>query len=340
MKHYTIPVFIPELACPFQCVFCNQRKITGKLKVPAPEEVNSIIESYLETYPEGDKHVEIGFFGGNFTGIDRSEQEKYLAVARPFRESGKIQGIRLSTRPDYIDEDILQMLKIYGVTTIELGAQSMDEEVLIQAGRGHTAGDTREAAIMIREAGFELGLQMMIGLPGDTLEKSLLTAKEIIVLGATNTRIYPTLVIKGTRLEEEYLKGKYKPLELEEAVEWVKHILPLFEAVGVNVIRIGLHPSEGLLDGSELLAGPFHPSFRELVLTEIWWDLLSTFMEKEDRGNIEIAVAPGQINVAIGYEGKNRKRLLQKYGQVKFREDESLKGREYGVSNGSRPALG
>ena len=193
---------------------------------------------------------------------------------------------------------------------------------------------------MIRAAGFELGLQMMCGLPGDSLEKSIQTVREIIALGASNTRIYPALVIRGTKMEEDYLAGKYKPLEMEEAVNWVKHILPLFEDAGVNVIRIGLHPSEGLMDGSELLAGPFHQSFRELVLTEIWWDLLSPLMDNEKTGKIEIAVATGQLNAAIGYEGKNRRRLLKKIRQVKFREDESLNGREYRVSNRSRPTPG
>ncbi len=201
----------------------------------------------ISSFPKGNKHVEIGFFGGNFTGIPLDDQEKYLQVAQPFLEKGIVQGIRLSTRPDYIDEQGLHLLKKYGVTTIELGAQSMDNDVLQQSARGHTAEDVENASRMIIAAGFRLGLQMMVGLPGDTLEKSVFTARKIIELGACETRIYPVLVIKGTKMAEWYEQGKYKPLSMEEAVFWVKTILPLFEDAGVEVTRVGLHSSEGLL---------------------------------------------------------------------------------------------
>ncbi len=330
-KHYTIPVFIPELACPFQCVFCDQRKITGKQLVPEDEEIVSTIESHLRTFKEKERIVEIGFFGGSFTGIPLQHQRHYLELVQPYVEKEKIQGIRLSTRPDYINPAILELLKAMNVSTIELGAQSFDEEVLKRSFRGHTAKQTIEASKKILDYGFDLGLQMMIGLPGDTLEKSLATARKIIKLGASNTRIYPTVVIKDTALDQWYKTGKYQPLTLDEAVEWVKEILPVFEKANVKVIRVGLHPSEGLLSGDELIAGPFHPSFRELVLTEIWWDLLKAIPFDISQREIEIHVPAAELNYVIGYGGKNRKRLLEKFERVNLIGNENLMSRQFKI---------
>jgi len=210
----------------------------------------------------------------------------------------------------------------------ELGAQSLDNDVLKQSGRGHKAEDVDAAAKLILEYGFSLGLQMMIGLPGDTLQKSLYTARRITDLKADNTRIYPALVIKDTKIEELYRNGRYQPLSLEEAVSWSKELLIIFEEANVNVIRIGLHPSEGLIKGDELVAGPFHPSFRELVLTEIWHDLLKPLF-KEESQKIEITVAPDQLNYAIGYQGRNRTFLLNHFKTVKFIPNDNLTGRNF-----------
>jgi len=325
LKHYTIPVFIPQLGCPFQCVFCDQEKITSRGHVPDEAEVISTISEYLFSFPRGEKHVEIGFFGGNFTGLKPGEQIKYLEIAKGYLDKGTVQGIRLSTRPDYISEEGLHLLKRYGVTTIELGAQSLDDEVLTQAARGHTAEDIEMASRMITTFGFRLGLQMMIGLPGDTLDKSVLTAKRIIELGACETRIYPVLVIKDTKLEEWYLEGKYLPLTLDEAIFWLKAIIPEFEAGGVEVTRVGLHSSVGLNSGKELVAGPFHPSIRELAMTEVWWDRLEEITKDKRGARCEIRVHPSQYNFAIGYYGKNRKRLLRQFHDVSFFKDETLR---------------
>ncbi len=330
-KHYTIPVFIPELACPFQCVFCNQRKITGRQFIPDDSEIIRTIDEHLLSFKEKERNVEIGFFGGSFTGIPIEQQAHYLKLVRPYFKKREITGIRLSTRPDYINPRVLDLLKQWDVGTIELGAQSFDEDVLKQSFRGHTARQTEKAAKAILDYGFDLGLQMMIGLPGDTLEKTINTAKRIVELGASDTRIYPTVVIKDTALYQWYKNGEYQPLSLEEAVDWVKKILPVFEEAGIKIIRVGLHPSEGLLSGEELIAGPFHPSFRELVLTEIWRDLLTTIPETKKQDHIEIRVPPGQINYAIGYNGKNRKRLLEKFNSVKYVGDDKLRGREFEV---------
>jgi len=331
-KHFNIPVFIPELACPFQCAFCNQRKISGHIAVPDSDEIIKTVNNHLATFPKGDNHVEIGFFGGSFTGLPLLEQENFLKLAKPYLDQGLIQGIRLSTRPDYINKEVLNLLMQYGVTTIELGAQSFDQEVLKQSYRGHTPGQTTESANMVLKQGFDLGLQMMIGLPGDTLEKALMTAKTIIALGATNTRIYPTVVIKDTALHYWYNTGKYKPLSLDEAVEWTKHLLPLFEKTGVKVIRTGLHPSEGLLSGVELVDGPFHPSFKELVLTEIWYDKLKEIKANSSK-SITIHVPPREINYAIGYQSKNRKRLLEKFDRVIFKTDLAMGEKSFNVEH-------
>lgn len=331
LKHYTIPIFIPQLACPFQCVFCNQEKITSRGHIPSIRETGNTIEEYLSSFPRGKKHVEIGFFGGTFTGIPMEEQEKYLQVAQSYLEKGLVQGIRLSTRPDYIDETRLHLLKKYGVTTIELGAQSFDDEVLTLSARGHTAGDIEMASQMIVSTGFRLGLQMMIGLPGDTLEKASYTAKKIIELGAVETRIYPVLVIKGTKMAEWYEQGKYRPLTLDETISWLKELLPLFEQAEVEVTRVGLHSSEGLLSGKELIAGPFHPSVRELAMTEVWWDRLEMLTAFEDLNELRITINPSQYNFAVGYYGKNRKKLQLHIKNVSFIKDKDLKIGEYYV---------
>ncbi len=363
MKHFTIPIFVPELACPNRCVFCNQHSISGCLKQPEPDEVRDIILQHLKTIPEKDSHIEVGFFGGSFTGIEPELQEKYLAVANEFLEEGyrwsigaetihsevdgirfssetydhsssdsrwssgaettlksnRIQGIRLSTRPDYIDAEVLNRLKRYGVTTIELGAQSLDDEVLRLSGRGHTVADVEKASAMICAAGFRLGLQMMTGLPGDKTEKSMQTAQKIIELGANCTRIYPTLVIRGTELEQRWRKGDYQPQTLDEAVELSARLLNIFQQSGVEVIRVGLHPSEGLLDGSEMLAGPFHPSFRELVETFIWNEKLKPLISEYPAGNsIRIPVPEVELRYAIGYDSANRIMLEKHFNKVEF----------------------
>lgn len=331
LKHYTIPVFIPELACPFQCSFCNQKKISGHTNIPGKKEITDSLDSCLKSFKEKERYVEIGFFGGTFTGIPLVEQESYLRLVQPYLASGQIQGIRLSTRPDYINIKVLELLKEYRVATIELGAQSLDDDVLKASFRGHTARQVEKASQMIRKAGFDLGMQMMIGLPSDSLEKSLTTARKIISLGASNTRIYPALVIRDTAMHQWFNQGKYQPLSIEEAVGWSKHLLLLFEKAGVSVIRMGLHPSDGLLNGSELVAGPFHPSFRELVLTQIWKDLFSPLLKEKEIKNIEIQVPSSEINYAIGYGAGNKKILLKHFQYVKFIGKQELEKRTYRV---------
>jgi histone acetyltransferase (RNA polymerase elongator complex component) len=328
--HFTIPLFIPMQGCPFDCVFCNQRKITGQRNVQSDAEITGKIRQYLDMLPKENCNIEIGFFGGSFTGMSVLQQQHYLDLVNPWLESGKISGIRLSTRPDYIHAEILEMLKHRSVTAIELGVQSMNNEVLRLAGRGHTASDVIKAAGKIKDAGFSLGLQMMVGLPGDSYKKSLKTAKEIISLGADSTRIYPALVVRNTSLENLYRHGKYKHLTLEEAVQWCSRIVPLFEKANVKILRLGLHPSEDLLHGDDLVAGPFHVAFGEMVYSRIWKNILSEIPPSLDLA-ITIFVNPRQINQAAGHGGENRKMLEIRFKKVGFKGDDHLRGRNYHV---------
>lgn len=297
--------------------------------MPAPSEITDIIEKHLASFPKRKKEIQIGFFGGNFTGIPIEEQEAYLKVAYGYLQDGKIQGIRLSTRPDYINEQIIKLLKNYKVSTVELGAQSMVDEVLLKSSRGHTVNDTVKASEMIKSARIRLGLQMMIGLPGDTMEYDLQTASAFAELEADDTRIYPTLVIKGTALEKMYHDGKYEVLDMDEAVRRTAEVYKVFEEAGVRVIRVGLHPSEGLTSGEDLVAGPFHEAFRELVMTELWAEQLMPLTDKPSSKTLELHIAPPQFNFAIGYAAKNKKYLLRHYDNVVFMRDENLKNREY-----------
>ncbi len=316
MRHYNIPIFITELACPNRCVYCNQRHISGQVEPVTTDEVVDIIERHLATFIPP-YEAEVAFFGGSFTGIEISEQEKYLSTVQPYILSGQISGIRLSTRPDYISKEILDLLKRYNVKTIELGAQSLCEDVLLRCKRGHSVREVEVASSLIKSYGFSLGLQMMIGLPGDNLERSLQTARKIVALGADNTRIYPTLVIEHTDLAELYRNGSYTPLSLSQAVEWASEVYKIFSANGVNVLRMGLHPSESLLKGTELLAGPFHVSFREFVLSRIWLERLLA-LPKETK---TLIVNPKDINYVIGYSGCNRKVLETEGRKLNFIQD-------------------
>lgn len=334
LKYSNIPIFIPELACLHRCIFCNQVSISGQQKIPQPDEIDEIIQTNLRTIPR-DRHINIAFFGGSFTGISIELQEQYLEKAYKYVDSGQVQGIRLSTRPDYIDSEILDMLKIYGVQTIELGAQSTNDSVLQKSGRGHTSMHIEEASMMINDYGFNLGLQMMIGLPGDSHEISLKTAEDIVRLKAKITRIYPTLVVKGTALETLYQNGKYTPASLEEAVKTTKDVYKIFINNNVKVIRTGLHPSEELSHEKSLIAGPYHNSFKELVLTDLWMDILNKETASCTFENLIIQVNKPNLNYAIGYKSKNRNILLQKFKKVIFVENNSLNDFELILNSGN-----
>lgn len=305
-KHVNIPIFIPHLACPNECTFCNQRVISATQQAPDIQTTHKLIQRAISTIAD-DQTCEIAFFGGSFTGIERDRMQAYLACAEQYRES--ISGIRLSTRPDYITPEILNVLQEYGVTTIELGMQSMNEQVLHRCRRGHLPQDTVRAASMIRERGFSLVLQMMIGLPGDTAVGALDTAKAVIDMEPDAVRIYPCIVLKDTELCREYLSGRYRPMSLENAVDLCAQLLLLFEQYNIPVIRMGLFSEPGLM-GEDRVAGPYHPAFGELVENACYYQLLRDALQGcENRETAVISVARGELSKAIGQHRCNVKRL-------------------------------
>ncbi|WCK53010.1 radical SAM protein [Aneurinibacillus sp. Ricciae_BoGa-3] len=329
-QHVNIALFVPHQGCPKDCVFCNQARITGRKResLLTEETVRLSVEDQLSTV-QPEQSVEIAFFGGSFTGLPRGYQTMLLTVAKEFLVSGRVHGIRLSTRPDYIADHIMEFLLSYGVTTVELGCQSMDDEVLELSKRGHTSAHVQRAVEIIRHyPTVKLGLQVLPGLPGDTLEKSMQTIRKIVSLSPDFVRIYPALVISGTELEWLYVTHQYKPLTVEEAVQWVSHMwLPLIEA-GIPVIRMGLHSSDDLRSEGTVLAGPFHPSFRQLVEEEIYSRLLNRMMEQIPDGtnDLEVFVHPADETPLRGRRGANWKRFVGLHGhrRVNLTTDRSL----------------
>lgn len=261
-RHLIIPVFLPFGGCPHLCVFCNQTSITGIADLPSIDEVTRTIEAHLSTW-QAKGRSEIAFYGGSFTGLARETQEQYLECAFRFVEQGRVDGLRISTRPDTVERAGVELLKRYGVETVELGAQSFDPDVLALSGRGHGVDDTRRAVKVLKESGVKVGLQLMPGLPGDTVETILRTGMSAVALMPDFVRIYPTLVIRGTPLHDMFERGEYAPWTLEAMVSVCCDLMEIFKDAGVRVIRVGLQPTEELTQS--LVAGPFHPSFRELV---------------------------------------------------------------------------
>lgn len=315
MKYFNIPIFVPHLGCPFDCVFCNQRKITGADSNVGENEVIDIIERHLSFLPKNDCETEIAFFGGSFTGINADLQERLLAAAYSYVGRASIVGIRASTRPDYIDAEVIERMKKYKVTTLELGVQSMDEQVLRLSARGHTPEQVEKAAYLVKESGIRLGLQMMTGLPGDTAEKSTATAKKIIALEPELVRIYPTLVIKDTMLEKMYLSGVYKPQSLSEAVSLCAKLYRMFCDAGINVIRIGLQNTDEISSDGAVVAGPFHSAFGELVDGEIFYEKISEAANSENSDEVKIRVNPRDVSKAVGHKKCNAEKIKRIYGK-------------------------
>lgn len=324
-KHVNIPIFLPQYGCANDCIFCNQKTITGKKGNPTLLEVRDTIDLRLKTIKKEETEVQIAFFGGNFLGLPQSQQKDYLSVAQEYIDFGFVNSIRFSTRPDSISENSLNYIKAFSVKNIELGMQSMDDEVLLKAGRGHTAIETVEASKLILEKGYVLGLQMMLGLPGDNFEKLMQTAKYIVDLGASETRIYPVLILKDTHLEELYRRGLFQSLSIEESVEMVAKLVHFFKENNIKILKVGLHPSEAYTSENELVAGPYHPSFYELVLTQIWKDRLGkklkTFNKEE---NILIRANKFEINSIVGHKSSNKIWLKENYPNAIIKLDESL----------------
>ncbi|MHC1683227.1 MAG: elongator complex protein 3 [Clostridiaceae bacterium] len=314
-KHRIIPIFVPHIGCIHNCVFCNQNSITGS--EGSKEEINAeyadrTIKEYLETINTCDTTVEVSFFGGTFTAINIDRQRELLAVAMKYKENKQIDYIRLSTRPDNISSEILDHLKSYKVDVIELGVQSLDEEVLRLSGRGHTAEDVYEASRLIKEYGFTLGHQIMIGLPGDTLEKDIETTKKVIEMKPDICRIYPALIIKDTPMEKMYRQNRYIPYSLEKAVEVCKVIYSMLINSKINVIRVGLQATEEISEGKDIVAGPFHPAFRELVEGSIINSVLLQNIDNKFTGEVNIKINPKDISKLFAYKKKFFNQLIAK----------------------------
>ncbi len=304
MKHINIALFIPDEGCPHRCSFCNQKTITGTSKRPQPNDVISACETALN----GKKDVsggEIAFFGGSFTAIERGYMLSLLKCAKSYLDRGLFKGIRISTRPDCIDESVLALLKEYKVTSIELGCQSMDDEVLFLNERGHTAAQCENACRLVRKYGFELGVQMMTGLFGDTDEKALKTAQRLIALRPDTVRIYPTVVLKNTALERLYAEGRYRAQTLEEAVALCSRLLKMFTQGGVKVIRLGLHSGGGVEEN--YVAGAYHPAFREKCESRLYRENIEKLLSenKVQKGEATVFVSPRYLSQAKGQKKEN-----------------------------------
>ena len=316
MMHRNIPIFIPHMGCPNQCVFCNQRSISGCQSFREEDVVNQI-ETALSTVPT-DADTEIAFFGGSFTGIDRALMLRLLDTAERYVKARRVSGIRLSTRPDYISTEILQILSRYSVRTIELGLQSMDDGVLLASQRGHTAGQAAKACRAVVDAGFSLVGQMMIGLPKGTLQNELVTAQSICDLGASAARIYPTVVFYGTPLCEMVTNGSYAPLSVEEAVVRTAKIYEVFCERGIPCIRIGLCASDELFSEAHVMAGPNHAALGELVQSEYAYSkLLESLSHAGLLGKEVVLLLPKrEVSRFVGQKRRNLLRLEQESGTL------------------------
>lgn len=326
-RHINVPVFIPHMGCPNQCVFCNQRTISGMAKFKL-DDVNKIIEEVLSD-AGSDAECEIAFFGGSFTGIDKELMIKLLEIGQSYIKSGAVSAMRCSTRPDYINGEILDILEKYGMSTIELGLQSISESVLQKTKRGHSSTASALACKLIVERGFTLGGQMMIGLPSASLADEIKTAEFIVNSGASEARIYPTIVFKDTELCSMTKGGEYVPLSQEDAVDRSAAALKILTDGGVKILRIGLCDSENLHSENTYFAGPNHAAIGELVQSRLYYNIIREKLNGisiKDKSHLTIFAPRGATSKVIGQNKENKIRLLNEYGfsSVKVLENEEL----------------
>ncbi len=316
--HSNISIFVPHLGCPNKCSFCNQHHIAGTCDIPTAESVKYAVEIAKRSKKYNPSETEIAFFGGSFTAIEREYMLSLLKAAKVYVDNGDVSGIRISTRPDAIDSEILVLLKEYGVTTIELGAQSMDDRVLMLNQRGHTAEDVSLASNLIKKFDFSLGLQMMTGLYGSDDETDINTAKQIIDLSPDCVRIYPTITLKNTKLGELYNSGVYEPPMLEDSVKLCVKINAMFEAAGISVIRLGLHT----IDENAYIAGPWHPAFKELCDSFVFREKIASMLS--EKGRYQVFVNPSNISKAIGQSKQNILYFKNIGYDIQVKKDDSL----------------
>ena len=320
-RAFILPVFVPHWGCPHACVFCNQRRISGAAMPARAEDVKKAIQEAAAFLPKGGKR-QLAFYGGSFTAIPVKEQEALLGAAKEALDRGEIDAVRLSTRPDAIDETVLSRLKAFGVETIELGAQSMDNKVLQLAGRGHTAHDVERASELIKAAGFRLILQMMTGLPGSSDESDAETARRLIALKPDGVRIYPTVIVRDTALFDMWQAGEYEEHTVEDAVRVCAKIVPLFEQAGIPIIRLGLNPTEEL-SGGAAAGGAYHPALGELVKSRILLEKARALLKGTEPGSrVTLMVGRGKASQMAGQHRENIRRLTGEYAlsDLKIRE--------------------
>jgi radical SAM enzyme (TIGR01210 family) len=314
-KKAIIPVFLPGVGCRQRCIFCNQEIVTDVSRILLPEELERhILRCLSNVWREKFSGVEVAFYGGSFTGLPPERQREYFEVLRPFRERGEVDAIRISTRPDFVDAERIALLKASGVRVIEIGAQSMDDEVLERARRGYTARAVVDAARAVHEFGLQLGIHLMLGLPGDTVEKALRSADEVITLKPHFVRIHPTLVLRDTELARMYQDGHYVPWSPEAIVETAKDLLTRFDSAGIRVARIGLQPSARLLDASNILAGYNHPALKEVCESLLFFDQMKALVRTSAarlpvQAGLTFLVNPKDMSKAVGHGKENLKKL-------------------------------
>lgn len=307
-----LPIFLPHLGCRQHCLFCNQKATAHE--IPPPQAVGKFIETSLghfSTHPE-ERERQVAFYGGSFTAMSEKDQISYLKAVQPFLSSGILNSIRLSTRPDALSEGTLTILKKYGVKTVEVGVQSMADEVLVLSKRGHTAEDSVTAIFRLQHWGFEVGVHFMIGLQGDTCDHFLCSVDRIIDLRPDFVRIHPTLVLKGALLEELWRDGKYTPLSLDEAIQWLKIGMLKIEKASLSLARIGLQPSKELEE--HLLAGPFHPALHQLVDSAIFYDMAEGLLQKHPEGSKPVFIChPKNLSGLKGQKNENLLKLKSRF---------------------------
>ena len=321
MKHANVAFFVPHAGCPHRCSFCDQHAISGAAQPPLPQQVSDTLKKALRQMPCPEE-AEIAFFGGSFTAIRRETMLSLLRAAEGFIGPGRFHGIRISTRPDAISPEILDILKAYRVTAIELGAQSMDERVLALNRRGHTAEDVKNASHLIRQEGFSLGLQMMTGLYGDTDAGARMTARELAALHPDTMRIYPTAVLRGTELAERVREGSYHPPAAEESVALCTELLSFFTLHGIRVIRMGLHASPEIEE--KLVAGAYHPAFRELCEGEMLYNRVYENLQEKGAGCYCVTVHPAMASRVVGHKKRNFERLQALGYRLSIKTDGTL----------------
>lgn len=308
---YIAPVFVPHEGCPHDCAFCNQHVITGRQAPVSPKEIEKEIRRQLSYFPEGTP-CELAFYGGSFTAIERERMMAYLSVGRQFIREGRVRAMRVSTRPDAVDAEKLQILYDYGVRTVELGAQSMADEVLRRNQRGHNAEDTVRASRLVREKGFKLGLQMMLFLDGWSEAKEIRTARALIALRPDFVRLYPTVVLSGTALAQRLETGAYKAVPLETQVKLTAAVYRLFRRAGVTVIRIGLQASEEIGTEGDAVLTPYHPAFGALVRDELYRQLIDRLLPVSLVGKVLTIYAPSdRLSYFVGMNGTNKNFIKQ-----------------------------